>query len=133
MKKFLILFVCVGALIGCQHTRDGKNCSYYREKAETPLYFEFGTADILDESKESLEAAVVYLNLHKFRSVQLDGYTDEKGSVKFNDTLSRKRAEKVRDYMLTRGIEEKRISIKWHGIEKGMPHELKRRVDVSFK
>ena len=128
-----MLFVCVAVLAGCQHMRDGKSCSYYREKAETPVYFEFGTANILNESKENLDAGVVFLKLHKFKRVQLDGYTDEKGTIDFNDVLSRKRAEKIRDYMIAQGIEEKRIDIKWHGIEKGMPHELKRRVNVTFK
>jgi outer membrane protein OmpA-like peptidoglycan-associated protein len=47
--------------------------------------------------------------------VQLDGYADERGDADYNQKLSVRRVEHVRDVLLNAGIPEGRISINAHG------------------
>ena len=45
----------------------------------------------------------------------IEGHTDNVGSNYLNDKLSRKRANSVKNYLIKRGIAEKRIKIKGYG------------------
>lgn len=47
--------------------------------------------------------------------VQLDGFADERGDAAYNQKLSVRRAEHVRDVLVANGIPAARISVKAHG------------------
>jgi outer membrane protein OmpA-like peptidoglycan-associated protein len=47
--------------------------------------------------------------------VQLDGFADERGDAEYNRKLSTRRAEHVRDVLLTNGVPAARIIVKAHG------------------
>ncbi len=47
--------------------------------------------------------------------VELDGFADERGDAKYNLELSRKRAEFVRDQLISAGVSPSRIRISAHG------------------
>lgn len=132
MKKYLFVF-CAIALTACQHNE--KPCSYYRSMAETPVYFDFGSSQIQEQSKVTLDEGLIFLKGHRFRRIQLDGFADEIGGESdFNNDLSLKRAETVRDYLINQGIAEKRIvTVVGHGVEKGKPRKSHRRVDITVK
>jgi len=131
MKKYLALFGCVIALVGCSHIF--VPCSYYREFAEKPIYFKFGGVEFTDESKKTIDEGLVFLRNHRTKRIELDGYTDEVGNPDFNMNLSRRRVEAVRNYMIENGVAPKRIRVDWHGAEKGRPYSKHRRVDVMIK
>ncbi|MBF0590168.1 MAG: OmpA family protein, partial [Magnetococcales bacterium] len=70
--------------------------------------------------------------------IRLDGHTCRQGSSSVNLTLSRQRAQSVRNYLLSRGIEPNRVRIAWYGEERLKYHGsnpnlyyLNRRVDIS--
>ena len=48
-------------------------------------------------------------------SLHLVGHTDARGSVEYNLKLSRRRAEAVRDYLVTAGVEDGRLGLGWEG------------------
>jgi len=56
------------------------------------------------------------LRKHPRLKVELQGHTDSIGSAPYNLTLSRKRAESVRDYLVTRGIASDRVSAQGFGL-----------------
>ena len=79
--------------------------------------------------------------LHEMPELELnlDGYSDRRGSQADNLLLSEVRLESVRDYFVNNGIDEKRIHLHAHGEKNFMstPGELEsymfdRRVVVSF-
>ena len=131
MKKYIALFGCSLALFGCAH--GPKPCSYYKDQAEMPIYFKFGKTEMISESKKTVDEGLTYLRNHRLKKVELDGYSDEVGSTKFNMDLSRKRVESVRDYLIRHGVSSTRIDIAWHGEEKGKPYSAHRRVDVTVR
>ena len=133
MKKYLSLLATALVLAACQ-SGDKHSCDYYRSNLETPVYFEFGTADIKPESKQKIQEGVVFLQKHRFRRVQLDGYADSVGGDSdFNKNLSRERVEAVRDFLVENGIAKKRIEMSWHGALQGKPSYKQRRVEMTIK
>jgi len=55
---------------------------------------------------------------YKTLIVQISGHTDNVGSDSSNQKLSTERANKVREYLLSKGIDEKRITSKGYGASK---------------
>ena len=70
--------------------------------------FAFGKSDIAsvsDEGHEQLDRLVSRLHrVRDVRAVNLVGYTDRIGGDAYNQALSRRRAEAVRDYLVAHGV-----------------------------
>jgi outer membrane protein OmpA-like peptidoglycan-associated protein len=47
--------------------------------------------------------------------LQVEGYTDTVGSDEFNQKLSEQRAEAVRDFLITQGVDQQTITAKGFG------------------
>ncbi len=47
--------------------------------------------------------------------VQLDGFADERGDTDYNQNLSARRAEHVRNILISNGVDESRITVAAHG------------------
>ncbi len=47
--------------------------------------------------------------------IQLDGFADERGDAEYNQRLSARRAEHVRDILVSNGVAESRIKLAAHG------------------
>ena len=47
--------------------------------------------------------------------IQLDGFADERGDAEYNQRLSARRAEHVRDVLISNGVAESRIKLAAHG------------------
>ena len=129
MRKLLILCSICAVLAACQH--GDKPCTYYQEKLEIPVYFQFDKSDISSEARANLDEGVEFLRKHRFRRIRIDAYADQIGSDEYNEKLTHKRAEAIRDYILSKGIAEKRIYIHCHGKEKGTDYQKHRRVNVT--
>ncbi len=69
--------------------------------------------------------------------LQLDGFADERGDASYNQQLSEKRVQFVREQLLAAGIEETRISHRAHGESPAQDdnpdsYALERRVSVKL-
>jgi len=62
------------------------------------------------------------LNANSTVSVQLEGHTDERGSVQFNLSLGEKRAKTVMDYLIAKGIASSRLSVVSLGKERPLEY-----------
>ena len=58
---------------------------------------------------------VKYLNINNTLVIEINGFTDNIGKKEDNQLLSEKRAEAVRDIILTYGISEERVFFKGFG------------------
>lgn len=79
------------------------------------LIFALGKADISEESHQELDELVDMLNSNGNITIQLEGHTDFRGNPRQNMKLSEKRVEAVKDYLVDKGIDKKRISTKAFG------------------
>jgi OOP family OmpA-OmpF porin len=80
------------------------------------ILFDFDSAEIKDVSKAVLDArAVPLLKQNEGAKVRIEGHTDSVGSDRYNQLLSLRRAEAVRDYLVSQGVSDLRLSIAGYG------------------
>ena len=79
------------------------------------IYFDFGSAEIRDESKPVIAEIVSYLNENPDVKIIVEGHTDNVGSESSNQKLSENRAMNVMNKLIENGINKERLSIKGYG------------------
>ncbi|MCU0622308.1 MAG: OmpA family protein [Gemmatimonadaceae bacterium] len=103
------------------------------------VHFALNQDTLAEASKLVLDAAAD--SLAKYGAVQLTlfGNTDSRGSRAYNEALSRRRANRVRDYLVSRGIAAARIRIVAQGFDQLKTRESSvvdlarnRRVDLTY-
>ncbi|HZL36795.1 MAG TPA: OmpA family protein [Tepidisphaeraceae bacterium] len=102
------------------------------------VFFSPGQATLLPDAKKSLSKVISALKKeYASKSVRIDGHTDSdpivKSHWKSNQELSEKRAQAVKDYLVSRGIDGDRITIKGYGDKKPKSKtnkKLNRRVEL---
>jgi outer membrane protein OmpA-like peptidoglycan-associated protein len=82
------------------------------------VFFDFDKADLKEESTPELERLIEFLKDNPALKISVEGHTDDKGAADYNKQLSLKRAESVKNYLITAGIEANRVSSKGWGSEK---------------
>jgi outer membrane protein OmpA-like peptidoglycan-associated protein len=79
------------------------------------LKFEFDKAELRPEDKELLSRiAGILMTSHDY-TISVNGHTDDVGSEAYNRTLSERRAEAVRDYLVRSGLSAEILSVEGHG------------------
>ena len=79
------------------------------------LVFDSGKDIIRISSIEGLDILADLLKQNPTWKLKLSGHTDNTSSLKFNMSLSKKRVEAVRNYLVKKGIETQRVVLKWYG------------------
>ncbi|HEY7512894.1 MAG TPA: OmpA family protein [Vicinamibacteria bacterium] len=79
------------------------------------LKFEFDKADLRPEDRELLSRiAGILMTAHDY-TISVNGHTDDVGSGAYNQKLSERRAQAVRDYLVKAGLSEEILSVQGHG------------------
>lgn len=73
------------------------------------VLFATGRADLASGSRQTLDKLNTFLRAYPKRDVQIDGFTDSVGSDAYNQGLSQRRADAVRDALMDMGIANDRI------------------------
>lgn len=81
------------------------------------VLFGFDQSNLSYEAKLSLDKLVKVLNSYSETDIELQGHTDSKGSLGYNQTLSLERANAVSAYLADRGISNSRVVTKGYGEE----------------
>ncbi len=81
----------------------------------TNINFDFDRAVVREDVRKRLSRVIQLLKEMPEVDVQIVGYTDDIGSAEYNRVLSLRRAESVRDYIATRGIDATRLSVSGRG------------------
>lgn len=79
------------------------------------VHFAVAKADILQTSHELLEQVAKVLRENPTLKVRVEGHTDSTGKPDFNRTLSERRAEAVRKFLVAAGVEEERLISEGYG------------------
>jgi OOP family OmpA-OmpF porin len=95
-------------------TVDARGCWTY----ESTVLFDLNSAKVKPEAQAVLTEAVAILKKIPDLKIQIDGHTDNTGTAAYNMTLSLKRAEAIKDYFVSRGIDPKRLFTKGFGFTK---------------
>lgn len=75
--------------------------------------FEFNKAILTDEAKRKLDGEVVskLRDLGQVRFINVNGHADRLGSAQYNQRLSEKRADAVRAYLVSRGVDASHVEV----------------------
>ena len=74
-----------------------------------PIYFDFDDAKIREDAQYELEDIVTVMNNNPNFIIKIESHTDSRGNDAYNKKLSDRRAKSTRDYIVSRGIDKKRI------------------------
>ena len=74
------------------------------------IFFDFNSQKIKDESYPYLNALAKFLQKKPKKKLRIIGHTDIHGSEKFNQKLSEKRADSVKEYLIKKGISKSRLT-----------------------
>jgi outer membrane protein OmpA-like peptidoglycan-associated protein len=77
--------------------------------------FPTGKATLIGDSASRLDVVVEYMTHKKSVRIEISGHTDNVGDPKANKALSQKRADAVRDYLVSKGIDRARIESVGYG------------------
>jgi peptidoglycan-associated lipoprotein len=81
-------------------------------------YFDFNKFDIRPDARENLAQTADYLRDFPQVKVTIEGHCDERGSTEYNLTLGDRRANAVKQYLVSLGISADRMSTVSYGKEK---------------
>ncbi len=87
------------------------------------VHFEFDQHTIDAISESTLQKHAEYLKGHPHVKIQIEGHADERGTNNYNLALGERRAEAVRDFLMSLGVEEERMAVISYGEEKPACHE----------
>ena len=103
------------------------------------MFFVQSKAALLPESYPELDRLVRIMKDNRTLEIQLEGHTDGRGDPRANLALSEERVEAVKQYLISKGISEKRIVGKGFGGARPMVandteenRQLNRRVEFKI-
>jgi OmpA-OmpF porin, OOP family len=87
------------------------------------VYFEYDKAIIKKESYPILDAVAATMQGNPSISlIEIQGHTDERGDDAYNLDLSDRRAHSVREYLIGKGVDEKRLTAQGYGETQPLDH-----------
>ena len=110
----------VDRLDRCPNTREGAqvdvNGCEIREEIQLPgVNFETNSDRLLAGTTGVLDSAAATLERNPTITVEVAGHTDSDGAAEYNESLSQRRAETVRDYLISKGVAANRMTARGYG------------------
>ncbi len=126
MKKLLGLFCVVALLSACSTTSewfggsecDSRDARNFMANATDTVYFDFDSSALTNDARDALDTQVAWLKKHENVKVVVQGYCDERGTREYNLGLGDRRANAVKAYLVSHGIDASRISTYSYGKER---------------
>ena len=133
-KNYIALFAGLFLLVGCETTRTGSGDSAptnnYSESSNTNLqaylqneigdriYFETNKHNINAAAAFILEAQANWLKSTPGFTILLEGHCDERGTREYNLALGERRANSVKEFLVSLGVEAGRVQTISYGKER---------------
>ncbi len=79
------------------------------------ILFDFDKSDLTSEAKTNLNKFIVVLQEYPETNIEIQGHTDNVGTESYNKSLSKRRANAVNAYLISKGLRSGRLSTKGFG------------------
>jgi outer membrane protein OmpA-like peptidoglycan-associated protein len=79
------------------------------------VLFDLNRAELKPAAEQTIARLAEFMSTYENRRVSVEGYTDSTGAESYNQELSERRAEAVRDALVARGISPNRIETQGFG------------------
>ena len=120
------------AIAGCaKNPIDPNNPALANASATTPgsqqdfvvnvgdrVFFETNSTDLTQQSVSTLEKQAQWLRAYPQYTFTIEGHADERGTREYNIALGARRAQTVRDYLASRGVQAGRMRTISYGKER---------------
>lgn len=81
------------------------------EKKKFTVFFDHDSNDLPEETAEALNRIIDLVTNMPFSDIIIKGYTDSLGDVLYNKKLSTERANRIKNYLVDRGVPESKIRV----------------------
>ena len=95
------------------------------------LLFDSGSASVSESSERELFKILNLMKFHPEMSLDIFGHTDNVGSEETNQRISQLRAQAIADFLISKGINEKRINVQ--GLGEAYPKSTNRTAEGRKK
>jgi peptidoglycan-associated lipoprotein len=82
------------------------------------VFFESDSSELSPQSISTLEKQAQWLQTYSQYTFTVEGHADERGTREYNIALGARRAQTVRDYLISRGIQAQRMRTISYGKER---------------
>ena len=82
------------------------------------VFFDYDSSELDADAQELLQDQVAWLKQYSDVSVIIEGHCDERGTREYNLALGEKRAQSVKNYLISLGISSDRVSTISYGKER---------------
>jgi peptidoglycan-associated lipoprotein len=82
------------------------------------VFFQTDSSELTDQSRATLDKQAQWLANYNRYSFTVEGHADERGTREYNIALGARRAETVREYLISRGIPAQRMRTISYGKER---------------
>ena len=104
------------------------------------VLFDFDKSNINDAAQAVINQVIADFNANRSTAVSVTGHTDRAGSAAYNERLSERRADAVREALIAGGIPAEAITTAWKGeaenavpTEDGVREQANRRAEIIIQ
>jgi peptidoglycan-associated lipoprotein len=126
--KFVVAILATLAIAGCAKQQADQNAM---GAAATPgsqqdfvvnvgdrVFFDTDSSELSEQARATLDKQAQWLNNYNRYAFTIEGHADERGTREYNIALGARRAETVRQYLNSRGIQAQRMHTISYGKER---------------
>ena len=96
----------------------GSRADFLQSVTSDRVFFDTDSYSVDDRARAVLDAQAQWLNRNPNVRVTIEGHADERGTREYNLALGDRRANAVRDYLVSRGVSSQRIETVSYGKER---------------
>jgi len=82
------------------------------------VFFETDQTDLTPQGEATLDKQAVWLNRYSRYNFTVEGHADERGTREYNFALGSRRAESVKNYLISKGVSASRMKTISYGKER---------------
>jgi peptidoglycan-associated lipoprotein len=82
------------------------------------VFFDTDSSELTSQSRATLDKQAQWLQIYNRYNFTIEGHADERGTREYNIALGARRAQTVRDYLISRGIDGSRMRTISYGKER---------------
>ncbi|MFQ3306996.1 MAG: peptidoglycan-associated lipoprotein [Candidatus Midichloriaceae bacterium] len=135
MNKLLVTACVISFIaVGCTHKPSGSSNSGYsgddinsiskstfedlENKVGDRVFFAVNSSSLSDVAKEVLKRQIEFMKKHSHLKFVLEGYCDKRGTVEYNLALGERRANSVKEFLASHGLNSDRLTVISFGKER---------------
>jgi len=130
LKKFLVIVLAGLALTACATQKKStgqlqgdvytglETVEYLATGVKDRVFFATNKSTLTTASRDTLRKQSAWMRKKKDLTFAIEGHADERGTREYNLALGERRANAVKDYLMTYGISGDRLSVISYGKER---------------